>query len=81
MISGDDVVQALDMLDIERREDIDAGGDQLLDIEVALGVPAAGGVGVGELVDENELRAALQDRVEIHLGQEVALVFDLLPAG
>ena len=57
---GDDVVEALDMLDVERREDVDAGGDQLLDIEVALGMPAAGGVGVGELVDEHELRAALR---------------------
>ena len=78
---GDDVVQALDVLDVERREDVDAGGDQLLDIEIALGMPAAGGVGVREFVDEHELRAALQDRVEIHLGQEMALVFDLLPAG
>ena len=43
---GDDVVQALDMLDVERREDIDAGGDQLLDIEIALGMAAARRVGV-----------------------------------
>ena len=67
------------MLDIERREDVDAGGNYLLDIEIALGMPAAGGVGVGEFVDQNQLRAPLQDRVEIHLGKEVALVFDLLP--
>ena len=76
---GDDVVEALDMLDIKRRKNVDAGGDDLLDIEIALGMPAAGCVGVGELVDENQLRAALQDRVEIHLGQEVTLVVDLLP--
>ena len=76
---GNDVVQALDMLDIEGREHVDAGGDQLLDVEIALGMPAAGRVGVSELVDQYELRAALEDRVEIHLGQQVTLVVDLLP--
>src|SRR6266436_5147451 len=76
---GDDVVQALDMLDIERGKHIDPGGNDLLDIEVAFGVTAAGGVGVGELVGKNELRPALEDRVEIHFGQQVTLVLDLLP--
>ena len=65
---GDDVVQALDMLDIKRREDIDAGGNYLLDIKIALGMPASRGVGMREFVDENQLRTALQDRVEIHFG-------------
>src|SRR5207244_11626726 len=76
---GNDVVQAVDMLDIQRRENIDTGGDQLLDVEIALGVSAAGGVGVGEFVDKNELRLALEDSVEIHFGQQVTLVPDLLP--
>ena len=76
---GDHVVEALDVLDVQRREYVDAGGDQLLDIEIALGVAGARGVGVGQLVDQHELRAPLQDRVEIHLGQKVALVLDLLP--
>src|SRR6266851_4196130 len=67
------------MLDVERGEDIDAGGDDLLDIEIALGMPAAGGVGVGELVDKDEPRPALEDRVEVHFSQQVALVLDLLP--
>ena len=75
---GDDVVQALDVLDVQRREHVDAGGDQLLDIEIAFGMAAAGGVGVRQFVDENQLRPTLQDRVEIHLGQQVALVLDLL---
>src|SRR5207249_4729658 len=77
--AGDDVVQALDMLDVERRKHIDAGGNNLLDIEIALGMAAAGGVGVGELVDKHEPRPALEDRVEIHFGQQVTLVVDLLP--
>ena len=76
---GDDIVEALDMLDIECPENIDAGGNYLLDIKIALGMPAAGGVGVGEFVDQNQLRAPLEDRIEIHLGKDVTLVFDLLP--
>src|SRR5262249_6113932 len=76
---GNDVIQALDMLDVEGRKNVDAGCDDLLDVEVALGVPAAGRIGVRELVDEYELRAALKDPIEIHLGQQVSLVVDLLP--
>jgi hypothetical protein len=41
-------------------------------------MPAAGRVGVSELVDQYELRAALENRVKIHLGQQVTLVVDLL---
>ena len=53
---GDYVVEAFDMLDVKRREDIDAGCDQLLDVEITLGVAATRGVGVGEFVDMNKLR-------------------------
>src|SRR5262249_32040429 len=75
---GDNVVQALDMLDVKCREDVDAGGNYLLDVEIPLGMPAAGSVGMGEFVDKDELGTALEDRVQIHLGQEMTLVFDLL---
>ena len=78
---GDDVVQALDVLDVQRRVDVDAGGEQLLDVLVALGVAAAGGVGVGELVDERERGAAGEDRVEVHLLERPALVVDARGAG
>ena len=53
---GDDVVEALQVLDVDRRDDRDARVEQLLDVLPAFGVPAAGGVGVGELVDEDHLR-------------------------
>ena len=75
--AGDDVVQALDMLDVERCEDIDAGGDQLLDIKIALGMTASRRVAVRQLVDQHELRATLEDRVEVHFGEAVAFVVDL----
>ena len=60
--SGNDVVQALDMLDVERRENIDAGRDQLLDIKIALGMAAFRCIAVRQLVDQHELRAAFEDR-------------------
>ncbi len=75
----DDVVEALDVLDVERRVDVDAGGEQLLDVEVALRVAAARRVGVGELVDEDEARAALEHRVEVHLVEQAPLVVDRAP--
>ena len=49
---------------------------QLLDVEVALGMAAAGRIGVGELVDQHDLRAAGHDGVEVHLLEPLALVFE-----
>ena len=65
---GDDVVEAFEMLDVDGGIDMDAGGEQLLDVLVALGVAAAGDVGMGELVDQDEPRPALEDGVDVHLG-------------
>src|SRR6185437_11763586 len=67
----------LDVLDIEGRLDIDAGGEQLLDIEVALGVSASWGIGMGQLVDDRDLGMPCEDRVEIHLLEDAAPIFDL----
>ena len=68
------VVEALDVLDVHRGPDVDAGRQQLLDVHPALGVSAARGVVVGELVDQRQLRAALQQPVEIHLLQLAAAI-------
>ena len=58
----DDVVQRLEVLDVDRRDDVDAGVEQLLDVLPALLVARAGDVGVRELVDERDLRAAARAR-------------------
>ena len=63
----DDVVQALEVLDVERREDVDARVEQLLDVLPALQVPRARGVRVRELVDEDELRLPRERGVEVEL--------------
>ena len=51
---GHDIVQALDVLDVKGRIDVDTPGQELLDIEVALGMTAAGNIGVGQLIDEGK---------------------------
>ena len=71
-----DVVQALDVLNVDGGIDVDAAVEQLLDIQVALGMPAAGRIGVRELVDQHDLRLARDDGVEIHLLEPLAPVLD-----
>ena len=63
----DDVVQALDVLDVERRVDVDPGVEQLLDVLPALRVPRACGVRVRELVDQEQARLAREGGVEVEL--------------
>ena len=76
----DDIVQAVDVLDVYGCVDVDSGRKQLLHVEVALWMPASLGVAVRQLVDQDECRAARQDRVEIHLLKHVTPVLDI-PAG
>ena len=63
----DDVGEAFEMLDVERRPDVDAGVEQFLDVLPALGMAAVGRVGVGEFVDDDELGLARQRRVDVEL--------------
>ena len=73
---GDDVVQALHMLDIDGGVDIDTGIEQFLDILIAFGVAAAGRVGVGEFIDQNERWPPFQYGVDVHLAQPMAHMVD-----
>ena len=75
---GNDVVEALDVLDIDRSVDVDAALEQFLDVEIALGVAAAGRVGVGEFIDQRDLRMARDQPVEVHFLDGLILVFDPL---
>ena len=72
----DHVVQALEVLDVDGRPHLDARIEQLLDVEVALRVARARRIGVGELVDDRDRGAALEQGVEIHLGQRLAAIGD-----
>src|SRR5262249_20222038 len=61
----DHVIEALDVLDINCRIDVDTVVQQLFDIEIALWVTAARGIGMSELIDKHNLRTAGNDEVEI----------------
>ena len=63
----DHVVETLDVLDVDGSVDIDAARQQLLDVEIALRMAAAGRVGVGEFIDQREPRTTRDQRIEVHL--------------
>ena len=71
------VVQTLEVLDVHRGVDVDAGGQQLLDVVVALGMARAGRVGVRQLVHQRELGSPRQHGIHVHLGQRGAAIGDL----
>ena len=72
----DDVIKRLDVLDVDRRDDIDPGVQQFLDILPALFVTRPGRVGVGQLVDQGDVGIAGEYPVEVHLGQLDAAMYD-----
>ena len=55
---GDLVVERFEVLNVDRGEHVDPGGQNILDVLVALGVLEPGRVGVGQLVDQAELGCA-----------------------
>ncbi len=73
----DDFVQAFEVLDIERGNDVDAGLENFLDILIALRIAAAGGVGVGQFVDQRDRGVALEHFVDIHFFERHAAIFDV----
>jgi hypothetical protein len=68
------VVQALEVLDVERGVDADAGREQLVHVLPPLGVARAGRVGVRQLVDQDQRRMARERGVEVELVQRRAAV-------
>ena len=76
---SDDIVEAFDMLDVDRRKHVDPRRQQFLDILIALGMAAFGRVGVGKLIDQHELGPPREDRVDVHLGEFATLIVDHPP--
>ncbi len=74
----DHVVQAFDMLDVQRGVDVDAGGEQLLHVEIALRVAASRRVRMREFVHQRELRPPRENGVEVHLLHRPPPVIDNL---
>ena len=70
------VVEAFEMLDVHRCDDVNARVEQVFDVLIALGVARAGRVGVGQLVDQADGRPPDDDRVDVHLAEGHAAVLD-----
>src|SRR3974390_1682437 len=70
------VVEALDVLDIDRCIDVDATVQNFFDIEVTLGMPATRSIRMRKLVHQRDLRPARDDRVQIHLVEQTTFVVD-----
>ena len=64
------------MLNVDGGIDVDAAIKQLLDVHAALRMPTAGRIGVGEFVDQHDLRFARDDGVDVHLLEPLAAVLD-----
>ena len=72
----DRVGDALEVLDVHRADDVDAGVADDLDVLPALVARRPGHVGVGELVDQRDRRLAREDGVGVHLLDDDAAVLD-----
>ncbi len=71
------VVDAFQMLDIQRGIDVDAGIEQFLDILPALRVARTRRIGMGEFVHQDQAGPALQRTVEVELPDLDAAMVDL----
>ena len=63
--AADHVVEAFDVLHIDRGQDVDARGQQFLDVLPTLRVTRAGGIAVRQFIDDQHGRVAGQRGVEV----------------
>jgi hypothetical protein len=73
----DYVIEALDVLDVDGRVDVDAVTHQFFDVEIAFGVAAAFDVGVCEFIDQDDLWPAGDDGVEVHFLERLLFILDV----
>jgi hypothetical protein len=73
------IVQTLEVLHVHRREHVNAGIEQHMDVFPAFLARRAGNVGVRKLVHDGDARMPLQNRVRIHFLEGVAAIFDQPP--
>ena len=69
------IVEAFQVLDVDRGVHVDAGGEQFLNVLPAFFVTTAGGVGVGQFVHQHQLRLGREQTVEVHFLELHATVF------
>ncbi len=73
---GNDVVQALEVLDVDGGDHLDTRREQIDDVLPSLGTTGARDVRVRELIDEGDLGIVQADRVRIHLLEHRVAVGD-----
>ena len=71
---GDDVVEALQVLDVERRDHGDPGVKQCFDVLPPLGIDAARDVAVRIFVDQRDFRLTPQHRLDIEFREQGSAV-------
>ncbi|MNS64718.1 hypothetical protein D3C72_978550 [compost metagenome] len=69
------IVETFQVLDVDRGEHVDAGGEQFLNVLPAFRVATAGGVAVGQLIDQHQFRFGRENAVEVHFFEHHATVF------
>ncbi len=75
---GDDVVEAFQVLDIERGNHRDARVEQRFDVLPTLFVSTARDVAMGVFVDERHFRLAAQHRLDVELRERASAVGDVV---
>ena len=70
---SDDVVEALDVLDIDGRIDVDTRAQKLFDVLVPFGMAAAGSIRMRKLVDEDEAWVAASSAASISNSLKIGL--------
>ena len=69
-----DVMKALQVLHIDRGVHVDSGVQQLNHILVALFVTAALGIGMGQLIHQNQIRPSHKGRIQVKFLQDDSLI-------
>ena len=74
--AGDGVVERLEVLDVDRRQHVNASLEQFEHVFVALGVPRARHIRVRQLIDHADPGMTPHDGVDVHLLEHGAAVLD-----
>ncbi len=72
----DDVMEALQVLDVQGGDDVDACTKDFLDVLITLCIAAAGGIRMGQFIHQRNGGPPLEHRIQVHLLQDDATVLD-----
>ncbi|MNI41835.1 hypothetical protein D3C73_960990 [compost metagenome] len=72
--AADLIVEAFQMLDVDRGEHVDAGGEQFLDVLPTFGMTTAGRIAVGQFVHQHQFRLRGEQAIQVHFFEHHATV-------